>query len=77
MEARGDGPVAYWHPFEGVRHGLPATRRPVPGQERETLCGVTISVAERTEVEWLAPTCTACWVLAVGLRDAAAKRGVR
>ncbi len=77
MGFQSEGPVAYWHPFQGVRHGMAATRLPAVGQERETLCGTTISVEERSEVEWLAPTCTKCWIEAIALRDEAARRWFR
>jgi hypothetical protein len=63
-------PVAYWRPFEGSRHGLEPDELPLPGQERPTLCGRTISIGRATEVEWLAPTCETCWTEAKARRDA-------
>ncbi|WP_372495396.1 hypothetical protein [Saccharopolyspora soli] len=46
------------------------TGPPIPGQERETFCGLTISVVIATEVQWLAPTCETCWAEAKARRDA-------
>ncbi|MCI2419040.1 hypothetical protein MOQ72_16470 [Saccharopolyspora sp. K220] len=66
--------VAYWRPFDGVRHGLHPDQPPYPGQERETLCGLTMTVGIPTEVEWLAPTCEPCWDDARFRRDAASRR---
>ncbi|MBB5154326.1 hypothetical protein BJ970_001860 [Saccharopolyspora phatthalungensis] len=43
----------------------------MPGQERSTLCGRTISVDRATEVDWRAATCEVCWSEAKARRDAA------
>ncbi|WP_376775113.1 zinc finger protein [Saccharopolyspora phatthalungensis] len=63
--------VFSWRPFEGSRHGLEPTEPPLPGQERSTLCGRTISVDRATEVDWRAATCEVCWSEAKARRDAA------
>ncbi|RKT83949.1 zinc-finger [Saccharopolyspora antimicrobica] len=65
------GLVAYWRPVDGVRHGLLPTEPPYPGQERETLCGTTVSIVKPTDLDWLAPTCGPCWDEARSRRDAA------
>lgn len=70
-------PVAYWRPVDGVRHGLEPDEQPFPGQERSTLCGLTVSVVRVTEVDWLAPTCERCWGEATARRDARASEAVR
>ncbi|WP_165968117.1 zinc finger protein [Saccharopolyspora elongata] len=67
------GLVAYWRPFDGIRHGLYPDQPPQPGQCRETLCGMTLTVGTPTEVEWLAPTCESCWNEARSRRDAQAR----
>jgi hypothetical protein len=61
--------IAYWRPFDGVRHGLYPDDAPYPGQQRETLCGMTLTVGIPSEVEWLAPTCEPCWDNARARRD--------
>ncbi|GAA4620256.1 zinc finger protein [Saccharopolyspora hordei] len=63
--------IAYWRPAEGFRHGLEPDRPPHPGQARNTLCGLTITVGAPTELDWLAPTCSDCWDEARSRRDAA------
>ncbi|MGI8308910.1 zinc finger protein [Saccharopolyspora hattusasensis] len=67
------GLVAYWRPVDGVRHGLSPVELPYPGQERETLCGTTVTVVKTTAIDWLSPTCAACWDEARARRDAAAR----
>lgn len=67
---RSHGPVAYWRPFEGLRHGMTATELPRCGQERDALCGKRITITAASVVDWLAPTCLDCWNLAKRLRDA-------
>ena len=67
----GNGPVAYWNPVDGTRHGLFPDVRPHPGQQRETLCGLSVTLGDPTPVEWLSPTCDDCWTEAKARRDAA------
>lgn len=67
--------IAYWRPFGGFRHGLYPDAPPHPGQQRETLCGLNLTVGNPTEVEWLSPTCESCWDEARSRRDAAARKG--
>ncbi len=70
MLERTSGLVAYWRPYGGERHALEPTHSPRVGEERLTLCGETISVADASEVVWLSPTCDFCWAEAVSRRDA-------
>lgn len=66
---RVSGPVAFWRPVGGLRHGLSPVEVPRPGQERTTLCGETVTIVEVSEVEWFAPTCDDCWGWATSQRD--------
>lgn len=68
------GPVAYWRPFEGVRHALEPTEPPQVGQQRQALCGDSITVTAASDVAWLAPTCDFCWAEATSRRDAQHRR---
>ena len=61
-DPRDQGPVVYWRPFDGSRHALSPNPPPRDGQTRETLCGVTTTLAEPSELDWLDPTCPQCWV---------------
>lgn len=63
-------PVAYWRPYDGLRHGMSADEIPKPGQQRQTLCGERIDIIDASEIDWLAPTCEQCWQVAVTLRNA-------
>ncbi|WP_372495380.1 zinc finger protein [Saccharopolyspora soli] len=64
------GPVVYWRPHGGQRHALWPMELPRAGQERETVCGDTITLIEPSEVDWLDPTCEFCMTRARELRDA-------
>lgn len=70
VNLRSEGPVAYWRPVEGARHGMSATEQPHPGQERDALCGKRITIVKASDVDWLVPTCPDCWSRAQSLRDA-------
>ena len=61
--------VAYWRPHGGLRHGLHPTEPPHPDEERDTLCGETIRIGRPTAIDWLSPTCEACWLMATATRD--------
>ncbi|MGW1677039.1 zinc finger protein [Saccharopolyspora sp. NPDC002376] len=65
------GLIAYWRPASGLRHGLEPDELPRSGQERDTLCGLSITVGSPTERDWLDPTCETCWNEARSRRDAA------
>lgn len=65
----GAGPVVYWRPFEGLRHALSPAELPRAGQVRDTLCGVSATLTDPSEVDWLAPTCDHCMVHAKARRD--------
>ncbi|MFC7341405.1 zinc finger protein [Saccharopolyspora griseoalba] len=61
--------VAYWRPHGGLRHALHPTEPPRAGQERAALCGRAVEVGHPTAVDWLSPTCDACWRIATAARD--------
>ncbi|WP_460958302.1 zinc finger protein [Parasphingorhabdus pacifica] len=69
MSPQSAGPIAFWRPVEGARHGMSGERLPRPGQERDALCGKRITITEPSVVDWLAPTCAECWTQAKKLRD--------
>ncbi len=64
------GPVVYWHPFGGERHALWPTSPPQHGQVRDTVCGRNTTIAQASDVDWLAPTCVECLTKARAMRDA-------
>lgn len=70
MFIRSAGPVAYWRPAQGERHALSPEQRPYPGQSRQALCGLRLTVTEPTDCDWFAETCTECLIRAKALRDA-------
>lgn len=60
----------FWHPCDGTRHAFPGSWEqfhyvslPI---EATTLCGlkVTIASVHAEKIEWLWPTCVACYNLA-------------
>lgn len=69
------GPVVYWRPDGGRRHALWPPELPRAGQTRETVCGLTVTLAEPSELDWIDPTCEPCWAKARELRDARAGGG--
>ena len=70
MFARSAGPVAYWRPARGERHALSPEQRPYPGQVRDALCGLQMTITETTDCDWFAETCRDCRERAKALRDA-------
>lgn len=54
------GPVVWWNPVDGFRHAFSPERRPHPGQERITECGLSVTLIEPGPVDWLMPTCDTC-----------------
>ncbi|MDR7301208.1 zinc finger protein [Haloactinomyces albus] len=69
-----EGPVVWWRPVDGYRHALPPEERPAAGQQRETVCGESVTLTEPAAVDWLMPTCDACMAEACARRDARAER---
>lgn len=69
-----EGPVVWWHPVDGWRHALSPELRPRPGQERATVCGEAVTLAEASDVDWLAPTCDTCMAEARARGNARAAR---
>lgn len=61
------GPVVWWQPVAGWRHALPPDRRPHPGEERETVCGESVTLIDPSDVDWLLPTCDTCMARAMEL----------
>lgn len=62
----------FWLPIDGHRHAAEIRDREVlGGQLIGTLCGQRLKRAPAGEVQWLWPTCPACWdatTARVGLR---------
>ena len=62
----------FWLPIAGQRHAAGIGNRDVPcGKLIGTLCGQQLKRAPVTDLEWLWPTCPACWSAAaarVGLQ---------
>ncbi|MDR7301869.1 zinc finger protein [Haloactinomyces albus] len=63
------GPVVWWQPVLGERHALSPEERPRPGQTRDTVCGLSVTLQAPSDVDWLLPTCDECWAQAVARRD--------
>ncbi len=57
---RWQGPVVWWNPVDGLRHAFSPERRLHPGQERDTQCGLPVTLIEPDAVDWLMPTCETC-----------------
>lgn len=72
-----EGPVVWWNPVAGQRHAFGPDRRPHPGEERDTLCGATVTLTDPSDVDWLMPTCDICMSAAVARSDARAERDER
>ncbi len=62
----------FWRPIDGERHAAEIRDRNLPPDELiGTLCGQQLNQAPVTDLEWLWPTCPACWsatATRVGLR---------
>ncbi len=62
----------FWRPIDGERHAAEIRDRNLPSDELiGTLCGQQLKQAPVTDLEWLWPTCPACWsatATRVGLR---------
>jgi len=54
-----------WLPADGARHAIPRGLF-APGEEVLTLADETVRMPQRRpgELEWLWPTCLACWAVA-------------
>ena len=74
MDPISNGPVAYWRPVGGVRHGMLTSERPYPGEERKALCGEPLLITNPRDEDWLSPTCATCWAEAKALRDKRSRR---
>ncbi|MGH3972873.1 MAG: zinc finger protein [Pseudonocardiaceae bacterium] len=52
----------FWLPIAGQRHAAETRYRDLPyGELVGTLCGQQLKRAPVTDMEWLWPTCPACW----------------
>ena len=62
----------FWWPITGNRHAVGIRDRDLPyGEPVGTLCGKRLKRAPVTDLDWLWPTCSACWsatAALVGLR---------
>lgn len=62
----------FWLPIDGERHAAEIRDRNLPSDELiGTLCRQQLKRAPVTDLEWLWPTCPACWsttAARVGLR---------
>lgn len=62
----------FWSPIDGQRHAVGIRDRELPyGELVGTLCGKQLKRVPVTDLEWLWPTCSACWTTTaarVGLR---------
>lgn len=62
----------FWLPIDGQRHAAENRDRDLPyGELINTLCGQQLKRIPVTDIEWLWPTCPACWTTtaaSVGLR---------
>ncbi|SFD72881.1 zinc-finger [Actinopolyspora alba] len=54
------GPVVWWNPIAGYRHAFGPDTPPRPEQHRDTLCGVSVTLTESSDADWLLPTCDSC-----------------
>ena len=62
----------FWLPLDGARHAVEARdRETANGEPVSTLCDRQLIRARVSDIDWLWPTCPACWdaaVQRVGLR---------